>query len=388
MSQDTTPSKPSTSGPEPEVLELLEQLVAIDSVNPTLSPGAPGEAACAHFAGDWLADRGVQVDYQGLAPGRENVIARVPGRGGGPSLLLNAHLDTVGLGDMLEPLRPRRDGTRLYGRGAQDTKAGLAACMSALVAAQDHELRGDVILAGVADEEARSIGTEALVADYSAEGAVVVEPSGHTLITHHKGYVWLEITTTGIAAHGGDYGTGVDAITAMGPVLSALGEHQQRLVAAPGSPTLGPGSLHASLISGGVEMSTYPAHCRLLLERRTVDGETSGDIQHEIQTLLDQHSPRPATVKAVFDRQPLATPRDAAIVDTLGRQYARVTGTGPELGSQPAWTDAAVLSAAGIPTVVFGPVGEGLHGDEEWVDVDSVTTVADVLAATIYDFCS
>lgn len=372
-----------------KLTQLVADLVRIESVNPDLDKAGAGEKACARFVGNWLTEHGIDVEYQKIGDERENVVAMIPGRGGGGrSLMLNAHLDTVALGGMTEPLHPRESGGRLYGRGALDTKAGLAACMLAAVAAHDESLRGDVIFAAVADEECRSKGTEALLNNYTADAGIVSEPTQHAIVTHHKGYVWLEIQTHGVAAHGSDYLTGVDAITAMGPILTALKEHQLHLATQPGSPTLGPPSLHASLISGGTEMSTYPDLCRVHVEHRMVDGESPDGVREQIQALVNAVSDVEADVRVTFSREPLSLSPTQPIVETITRHWQRVTGTAADVGGQGGWTDAALMTAAGVPSTVFGPQGQGLHGDDEWVDLASLATVRDVIRASVLDFCA
>jgi acetylornithine deacetylase len=368
-----------------EVRELLEELVAIDSVNPTLVAGGAGEAEIAGFVAAWLERRGVEVEYQELADGRANVIGRVRGRGGGRTLLLNAHMDTVALAGGDAGLVARVDGSRLYGRGAYDMKGGLAAIMLAAAGAVERESAGDLTVSAVADEEALSIGTEALVRDVQADGAIVCEPTELRLAVAHKGFIWLELETTGVAAHGSRYDLGVDAIARMGPVLTGLTELDERLRAdGEPHPLLGGPSLHASLIEGGHELSSYPAHCLLKVERRTLPGETVALVE---QQLTEIAAAAGATVKSLFMRQPLETSPDELIVRTLLAQATKTLGEKPAVIGTAFWTDAGLLAAAGIPTVVFGPGGAGAHADVEWVDLDEVLKCAEVLLATAADFC-
>jgi acetylornithine deacetylase len=368
-----------------EARELLEQLVAIDSVNPTLVAGGAGEAEIARFVAAWLERRGVEVEYQELADGRANVIGRVRGRGGGRTLLLNAHMDTVALAGGDAGLVARVDGSRLYGRGAYDMKGGLAAIMLAAAGAVERESAGDLTVSAVADEEALSIGTEALVKDVQADAAIVSEPTELRVAVTHKGFIWLELETSGVATHGSRYDLGVDAIARMGPVLTGLTELDERLRAdGEPHPLLGGPSLHASLIEGGHELSSYPAHCLLKVERRTLPGETVALVE---QQLTEIAAAAEATVKSLFVRQPLETSPDELIVKTLLAQATATLGEAPAVIGAAFWTDAGLLAAAGIPTVVFGPGGAGAHADVEWVDLDEVVKCAEVLLATAADFC-
>jgi acetylornithine deacetylase len=366
------------------VRTLLEELVAIESVNPTLVPGGAGEAEIGRFVADWLERRGIEVEYHELAPARANVVGRVRGSGGGRSLMLNAHLDTVALGGPDGALVPRVDGARLYGRGAYDMKASVAAIMSIARAAADLDLSGDVIVTAVADEEAFSIGSERIAESVEADAAIVTEPTELRIAIAHKGFVWLELETLGRAEHGSRYDLGVDAIAAMGPALVGLAALDERLRAdGREHPLLGGPSVHASLIEGGQELSTYPERCLVKVERRTLPGETIALVEQQ----LGEVAPG-AEVRTLFAREPLETPADSPIVEVLTANAARVLGAPPEHVGVPFWTDAALFAAAGIPTVVFGPGGDGAHAETEWVDLEDVERTVAILLATVAEFCA
>lgn len=375
-----------------EISELLRQLVAIDSVNPDLVPGGAGEGEIARFVANWLERAGLAVTVEEAAPGRPNVIAVARGSGGGRSLLLNAHMDTVGVGGMQRPHEPYIEDNRLYGRGAYDMKAGLAAIMLAAVAARRQVLRGDVILTAVCDEEFASIGTASVVKNWHADAAILTEPTQLDICIAHKGFCWLDIETTGVAAHGSLPEVGVDAIAKMGKVLVGLEELDRSLRAGPEHPLLGSGSLHASLITGGQELSSYPDRCLLSMERRTVPGETRELVEQQIRAILDQIAATDpqfqASLKTMLTQQPFEIAEDAPIVQTLLRQATRILGAEPGIGGAFGWMDSALLAAAGIPTVIFGPGGDGAHAVVEWSDLDQLQRCADVLVATIEEFCA
>jgi acetylornithine deacetylase len=258
-----------------EMTALIAVLVEIDSTNLDLVPSGAGEAEIARFVADWLVDAGLEVELHELGPSRANVIAVAPGCGDGrsKSLLLNAHMDVVGAGGMSEPWTARIEGNRLYGRGAYDMKAGLAAIMIAGREAVALGLGGEVIVTAVADEEFASIGVQDVVRQLRADAAIVTEPTGLDLCVAHKGFAWMEVETHGVAAHGSLPEDGIDAIAKMGPVLTGLAALDRELRSRPGHPLLGPSSVHASLIRGGQELSTYPDRCLLSIERRTIPGE-------------------------------------------------------------------------------------------------------------------
>ena len=365
--------------------ELVASLVAIDSVNPELVPGGAGEAEIAEFVAGWLRDAGLEVELDEAAPGRPSVIAIAPGTGGGRSLMLNAHLDTVGVEGMERPFEPFvRDG-RLHGRGAYDMKAGLAACMLAAARLRSERLAGDVVVAAVADEEYASIGVQSVLKRRRTDAAIVTEPTALRVCIAHKGFVWAEVETRGRAAHGSRAAEGVDAITRMAPALTRLAELQSALDASTGNELVGPGSVHASLIEGGQELSSYPARCVLSLERRTIPGETAERVRSECEALVEGIDEAEARLSLV--RDPFSVDPDAEVVQAMARAAEGVTSRPAELYGETYWMDAAFIQAAGIPTVVFGPGGEGAHAVEEWVDLESVEACADGLVLAVRDLC-
>ena len=375
-----------------EVAELVSQLVAIDSVNPDLVPGGAGEQAIANFVAGWLDRAGLDVILEEPVPGRPNVIAVARGTGGGRSLMLNGHLDTVGVAGMQQPHTPRIAGNRLYGRGAYDMKGGVAAIMLAGAAAAQRRLRGDVIVTAVIDEEHASLGTQSIVQRWRADAAVVTEATGLDLCIAHKGFVWLDVEVTGEAAHGSRPDLGVDAIVKMGKVLTQLDQLNRYLQASAGHPLLGSGSVHASLISGGQELSSYPARCTLGIERRTIPGETPEMVEGELRRIIEQlaaHDPQfQAAVKTTLARGSFAISDDVPIVRLLRQEATAVRGSAPALIGVPWWMDSALLADADIPTVIFGPGGAGAHAEVEWVDLDEVLQCATALSATARAFCA
>ncbi|HEY6284253.1 MAG TPA: ArgE/DapE family deacylase, partial [Ktedonobacteraceae bacterium] len=363
-----------------EIIELLRQLVAIDSINPDLVPGGAGEEKIARFIADWFERAGLDVIWDEPVPGRPNVIGIAQGTGGGRSLLLNAHMDTVGIVGMERPHDPFIQDNRLYGRGAYDMKGGLAAIMAAGASAKKHALRGDVIITAVADEEFASIGTASIVKRWHADAAIVTEPTELNICTAHKGFVWLDIETEGVAAHGSRPDLGVDAIVKMGKVLVGIEELDRSLRSAPSHRLLGSGSIHASLIQGGQDLSSYPKHCILSVERRTVPGETLQKVEVEIPRILEQIAASDPTfkvsVKTSMAREPFETSLDEPIVRVLLHKTSTILGHAPSEIGQTGWMDSALLSAAGIPTVIFGPGGDGAHAVVEWSNLEHVERCA------------
>jgi acetylornithine deacetylase len=318
------------------------------------------------------------------------VIAVARGSGGGRTLILNAHTDTVGVAGMTDPLVGRLEGGRLFGRGAYDMKGSLAACMLATAEAARRGLRGDVVLTAVSDEEFASVGTEAVATSIRADAAIVTEPTEMQLAVAHRGFVCFEIETIGRAAHGSRPHLGIDAIAKMGPVLVGIQALDRELRAHPTHALLGSGSVHASLIEGGQEYSSYPARCLLQAERRTIPGETVELAEGEIRDILEsaeRHDPDFAgEVRVVAAREPFEVAEDAELVDVV-RSCAEATGVEPEVVGVSFWADSALLAAAGIPTVLFGPRGEGAHAEIEWVDVASLEQCVEIYAAVASQIC-
>jgi acetylornithine deacetylase len=367
-----------------QLAELTGQLVAIDSINPDLVPGARGEAALAAFVAGWLREAGLEVELIEPEPGRPSVVGTLRGSGGGRSVMLNAHLDTVGVAGMTDAFNPRVEGRRLYGRGAYDMKGSLAAILlAARELRREGGLRGDLVVAAVADEEVASLGTSAVVRRLRADAAIVTEPTELCLCLAHKGFVWLEVATSGVAAHGSRPDLGVDAITRMGPVLVGLEDLAARLGAGTPHPLLGRGSVHASLIEGGRELSTYPDRCVLKVERRTLPGESPESVKTEVQAIARESG----DVRILLARDPSEVAPTHPIVQAV-RDAAteRLEGAPREVGVS-YWMDAAILTGAGIPTVTLGPVGMGAHAAVEWVDLDSLLACAEIYVSAARSFC-
>jgi acetylornithine deacetylase len=373
-------------------IKLLRDLVAIDSVNPSLVPGGAGEREIAEALAIEMRAIGMDVEVADVEPGRPNVVGVLEGRAHGPALMFCGHIDTVGVEGMDAPFDPvERDG-RLYGRGAQDMKGGVAAMLGAAreVAASGKLKAGRLIIAAVVDEEYASIGADALVKSWHADAAVVTEPTDLVVSIGHKGFSWVEVTTEGRAAHGSRPLDGRDAILRMGRVLARLEVLDRKLQARPPHPVLGTASLHASLISGGRELSTYPDRCVMRMERRTTSGEAEEVALHEVEEILEtlrqEDQEFEASAQFLFGRPPYETPPQHELPNVLG-DALKMTGRTAKSAGMTYWTDAAILGRAGIPSVVFGPGGAGLHGLEEYVLTDEVLACRDALTELARSFC-
>ncbi|MBL8131374.1 MAG: M20/M25/M40 family metallo-hydrolase [Anaerolineae bacterium] len=367
-------------------LDSLREMVRTASVNPTLAEGGMGELAMAEWLAAACERLGFVVEVQDAAPGRPNVIARHSGTGGGHSLLLTGHTDTVGTLDMtIDPFGAEISEGRLYGRGSQDMKGGLAAILGAARALVERPHAGDLILAFVVDEEYASIGASALVERVRADAAILTEPTDERLCIAHKGFAWLSLRTEGRAAHGSLYNTGIDAIAHMGRLVAFIERLERDIFPRQVHPLLGRTSVHASAISGGLGLSTYPDACTLQVEHRLLPDDSPDALLALWQAEIDRHHAADpafeASVALDLTRPGYGIAPDAPIVETLGGAIRSMTGAAPEFWGMPAWLDSAIIGRAGTPTAIYGPRGAGMHGAEEYVEVESVIRCARVIAA-------
>lgn len=378
-----------------DLIPLLQKLVRINSVNPDIAADGAGEAEIAAFIAEWGKQNGLDLIVQDAAPNRPNVILIARGTGGGKSLMFNGHADTVGVAEMDDPFNPLIEDGKLYGRGSYDMKASLAACMISLLNAKSMNLRGDVMLSAVIDEEYASLGTAAIIEEWEnwkADAVIVTEPTELEISIAHKGFVWLEVETFGVSAHGSRPHLGVDAITKMGKVLTRVDALDQHLRANPRHDLLLSGSLHASIISGGEAISMYPAYSKLILERRTLPDEPPELVQEQIQDILNElaanDSDFKAQVKTTMARGAFNVHPQESIVQIVQKQAQSVLGGDVPLVGSTFWMDAALFSEHGIPTLAFGPLGAGAHAKVEWIDLQSVEQCVDIYSETAREFCS
>lgn len=373
-------------------VEVARQLIRIDSVNPDLVAGAVGEAEVAGWCADWLMRHGFDVQQLGSAA-RPTILGIARGSGGGRSLMLNGHLDTVGVASYDgDPFSAEILRGNLYGRGAFDMKSGVAAILVAAARATQHDLAGDVIVALVADEEFASLGTETALAALAADAAIVTEPSELNLVVAHRGFAWFEIELSGVAAHGSMPQDGVDAIAHAGRVLRALDELRTRLDAAAPHPLLGHSAVRVSMISGGTDAATVADSCILTIERRMLPAETPDAVEDELHAILASLAAddpefrfelRRLVARAAFEADP-----DWPIVRAVADSAERVLGRPAGSRGEPFWTDAGLILEAGIPCLLVGVDGGGAHADVEWATTASIEQLTDILEGTIRTFCA
>jgi acetylornithine deacetylase len=375
-------------------VETLRKLVRINSINPAFGDGSTNEAEIATWVGKEMERLGMTARRFEPAPGRASVVGVLPGTGGGRSLMLYAHVDTVGIEGMPEPFAAEvRDG-KMYGRGTYDMKGGLAAALTAVKALRDAgtTLAGDVLIAAVADEEVASIGMQEVLRHVAANACIVTEPTELQVGLAHKGFCWIEVETVGRAAHGSQFDVGVDANMRMGRFLARLDELEKELRASEPHPLVGPPSLHAAVLAGGTGASTYAASCKLTIERRMIPGETEALVVGQLQAIADALAAEDpsfrAEVRPTLTRDGFEVPENAEIVRTVLRAAGEVLDRTVVSRGFPFWMDAAFLAAAGIETVVIGGAGAGAHETEEWADIATHVQLADILARSAAAYCA
>ena len=362
---------------------MTRRLVRTPSVNPVLEEGGAGEERVARLVAGWLARWGYATSTIEVAPGRYNVVGRL-GAGTGPVLLLNGHLDTVGVSGMPDPFSGAVREGRLYGRGSADMKAGVACVLATAARLAREEVPGESIIALTADEEHASLGMDALVAGgISADAAVVCEPTSLAVMPAHKGFLWIDAHVRGRAAHGSQPESGIDAITRAGHLLAAFEAEGKRLARDTGHPLLGPASVHAGTISGGSAPSVYPDSCHVVFERRTLPGETAGKLMREAEAVLAEAQRRCRGLEARLEqglfRAASQVPAAAPVVQELLGACARA-GLPGKVAGMSAWVDACFLNESGTPAVCFGPGSMAqAHTAGEWVEVSEIDACADIL---------
>jgi acetylornithine deacetylase len=368
---------------EQRLISLLSDLVAINSVNLTLSGGA-GEREIAEHIQVRLAGFGLDAALQKVDGDRANTVALIRGKNRGTSLLLNGHIDTVGVEGMESPFSLRRDGDRLYGRGAYDMKGSIAVMLALAEHFAKTPPAGDVWLTFVADEEDRSLGTDYLVRNWLPIlpslpwGAIFLEPTEENTGVAHKGFSWFEVEIFGKAAHGSRPELGIDAIMPLRAALTELDIIRSELSARTPDLLLGCPSLHGGIIRGGTELSVIPAHASLQWERRTLPDEKPESVSEELIRVARavERLPEGHRVKQreIFRRLPYRCPPDAEILNRLKKASPGSKQVGLSF-----WADSALMGFAGVPSLLFGPVGHGAHAVDEWVSLKSLVKVYDVL---------
>jgi acetylornithine deacetylase/succinyl-diaminopimelate desuccinylase family protein len=372
----------------------LADLVAINSVNPAY-PGGPGEGAMAKYVAEYCRRYSLPCEFQTVFEGRPNVIARLDGEPGGPRLVLEAHTDTASeLGMSRSPFEPVRHGNRLYGRGSCDTKAGLAAMMHALRILRKAGVRprASVVLVAAADEEHSFRGVVKFVeTGVKADGAIVAEPTGMETIVASKGCLRWQIHTRGRAAHSSKPQIGINAITKMTKIISAMEANFPALFAQRKHALVGSPTVNVGIIRGGLQVNQVPDSCTIDIDRRLIPGETKAAVWKEFESLigdLREHDPELVVEMdaPLLEDYPLETAASEHIVELVSKIVQELTGR-HGVGGVPYGSDASKLAQAGIPSIILGPGNiDQAHAADEWVELDQVILAAETYARVIMEF--
>jgi acetylornithine deacetylase/succinyl-diaminopimelate desuccinylase-like protein len=355
--------------------KLLRELIALPSVNPAFLPAndpRAGEQWVVDFLAATAARAGLDIEFQSVLPGRSNFLARLtPREKVQRRIVLAPHLDTVNAPASL--FTPRKKNGRLFGRGACDTKGSVAAMMTALCELAHQPSRPaqtEILFAGLVDEENGQAGSRALAGSrLRADLAIVGEPTRLQVVTAHKGDLWMILRTRGLSAHGARPELGRNAVHAMARVVDLLETKYAAQLRRRRHPLLGQPTINVGSIRGGTQANIVPDSCEILVDRRTIPGETEPRVEREIHSFLGQHG-----LQVTFDRgrlapcEPLETDRHLPLVT----QFLRSIGQRKPVGVN-YFCDASILSRGGIPSIVFGPgdIAQA-HTADEWIEVDSL----------------
>lgn len=374
-------------------IALLSDMVRIDSVTPWLIAGGAGESEVAHYMRDWLTEAGLEVTLEEVEPGRPNVLAWLRGAHPGPTICLTAHSDTVGYASWADrALEPVINGDNMIGIGAADDKGGCAAAMLAAkeLAGMRDQLAGNVLVALAVDEEGISIGTEHLVAHHAHEIdlAIELEPDGTDVIFgEHQGFGWIDIVVHGVPAHGSAPEKGVDAIVHMAEVITRLHKLDKTVWTPNPDPRNGRTVFHTGTIHGGTDYATYPNEVVLGIEIGSQPGETLANRVAEIEAIFAEVKKEEPTfsgeVRVKLNRDPFTGEGNEALIEALADATEAVNGVRSKITGLNAWTDAALLQGAGVPTVLFGPKGGNFHAADEWVSIPDLVAAAEILQRTV-----
>jgi acetylornithine deacetylase/succinyl-diaminopimelate desuccinylase family protein len=376
------------------LFRTLAELISINSVNPAY-PGGPGEAALAQYVAGFFQQNSIPFEFQPVFEDRPNVIGRLEGEPGGPTLILEAHMDTASaLGMSKPPFQPLRDGNRMYGRGSCDTKAGLAAMMHALKMVGDSQLQptASVWLVAAVDEEHSFRGiVKFLEKGVEAAGAIVAEPTNLETVVASKGVLRWRIRTRGRTAHSSKPHLGINAVAKMAKLIGAMEEKLPTIFEKRHHPLLGSPTINVGIIQGGLQVNQVPDSCAIEVDRRLLPGETKESVYREIENLVAELRACDRDLEVEMEAPmledfPLETAPSERIVQTVSKASQELAGQ-MRLVGVPYGSDASKLARAGIPSLIFGPGNiDQAHAADEFVDLDQVRLAAEIYARAILEF--
>lgn len=381
-------------------VELTTKLIGIESVNPSLVPGGAGETRIAEYLADRLDASGfvVRLITAPSDPSRVSVIAVRAGSRHGRTVVLNGHLDTVGVEGMTEPFTARITSDRLYGRGASDMKGGVAGLVVAAERLAAADAPGLIVVALVADEEDASLGAEAVLQDLTGRDVamdlcLIGEPTWLDLAGAHRGFAVVDVSLSGRAAHSSQPAEGVDTVAPLGELLVGIAAADRAIGRRREHPLLGHGSMMATVVRAGTAPFTVASRAEVVVERRTLPGESAASVLEEVHEVVDpiaagtpglETSVRRSTARAAWEVDGSGTA--AEFSGLLAAALATAGSHEPKLVGAPYWMESALWQAAGVPTVVCGPAGGGLHAVDEWVDLDQLRRFPVAVEAAVRRF--
>lgn len=370
--------------------KLLRELIALPSVNPAFLPAQnprAGEQRVADFLAATAAQAGLDIEFQPVSPGRSNLLARISPRGKvRQRLLLAPHMDTVNAAD--GQFVPVKRGGLLHGRGACDTKGSVAAMLTALcelAGAGQRPADTEIIFAALVDEEHGQAGSRALVAGgLRASLAIVGEPTCLQVVSAHKGTLWMNLETQGKSAHGSWPELGRNAVHEMARVVDLLETTYARQLRRRRHPLLGCATVSVGAIRGGTQPNIVPDRCTILIDRRTLPGETEAGVRREMDAVLRR---KDLAVAYVHDKLPHCPPLETDPRLPLVARFLSSVGQHKAAGVR-YFCDASVLGHGGIPSVVFGPgdIAQA-HTADEWISLRSLERGKDLLLQFLQSFC-
>lgn len=372
--------------------KLLSGLVSCNSVNPAW-PGGPGEVQVCDFILRVLSSAGLSPEKHEIKPGRINIVCTIPGSNKGSGIMINGHVDVVGIEGMDHPFSLRKEGDKFFGRGAYDMKGGVAIMLAISKACSALRPPYDVHLTFVCDEEDLSIGMEHLMNNWlnSLEekpfGAIILEPTEEQIGICHKGFGWYEIVVNGKAAHGSRPEEGIDAIPPLGAVINEISAIDEELSTNDPHPLLGHSSIHVGTLIGGTNLPVIAAESRINWERRILPNEKDHNLNLEFERIISAGK-RPSDElrvqgKKLFFRSPMETSKSSEIVRRLSEAVPNAKFAGMSY-----WADSALSTAEGIPSILYGPIGHGAHAIDEWVSASSLERVYETILAVIMGMAS
>ena len=378
-----------------ELIDVLRGIVEIDSANSYLIADGPGERNVQKEIQRYLAELGVESVLERIDDSHCNLVATIPGTGGGKSITLYAHADTVGYElwkDRALHLEVFPD--KLMGLGAADDKGHCAVMMllAKILKRENIRLKGDVHLVFIADEEGESCGAFDYVKKHRPEAALILEPAPlDQLNVTHQGFGWLKIKVYGKAAHGSAPDQGVDAIAMMGEVIVRMSRNQRENFAKNVHPLNGETVYHTGVISGGTDYASYPAYCELGIEIGTQPGETMQCRYDEIQAIFDEvkelYPSFRGEIEPVVVRDPFVSRGSEEMIRMLKEEVRKETGTEPACTGDNSWGDAQIFQDAGFPTVGIGALGENYHAPDEWVDLQQLQQLCRIVVNFVTKYC-